>query len=64
VNGTYPPLVENVNNLMESTQAFTGDNCKHLIVDPYAVHQPWTFSYTFSQEEFRLFWRELLIIRI
>ena len=64
VNGTYPPLMENVQNLMESMQRFTEGTYRVLIVDPYAVHQPWTFSYPFSQEEFRLFWRELLTIRI
>ena len=64
VNGTYPPLMENIQNLMESMHAITGDGYKQLLVDPYAVHQPWTFSYTFNQEEFRLFWSELLIIRI
>lgn len=63
-NGTYPPLMENIQNLMESMHAITGDGYKQLLVDPYAVHQPWTFSYTFNQEEFRLFWSELLIIRI
>jgi hypothetical protein len=64
MNGTYPPLMENIQNLMESMHAITGDGYKQLLVDPYAVHQPWTFSYTFNQEEFRLFWSELLIIRI
>ena len=64
VNGTYPPLMENVQNLMESMQRFTEGTYRVLIVDPYAVHQPWTFSYPFSQEEFRIFWRELLTIRI
>ena len=64
VDGTYPPLIENVHNLMESMQHFTEETYRILIVDPYAVHQPWTFSYKFSQEEFRIFWRELLIIRI
>ena len=64
VNGTYPPLMENIQNLMESMHAITGDGYKQLLINPYAVHQPWTFSYTFNQEEFRLFWSELLIIRI
>jgi len=62
VNGTYPPLMENIQNLMESMQVFMGEECKHILINPYAVHQAWTFSYTFSQEEFRLFWRELLTI--
>ena len=64
INGTYPPFLENVENLMESLQQLYTPEGKIIIIDPYAVHQPWTFSYTFSQEEFRLFWRELLIIRI
>ena len=64
VNGSYPELMENIQNLMESMHAITGDGYKQLLVDPYAVHQPWTFSYTFSQEEFKIFWRELLTIRI
>jgi hypothetical protein len=63
-NGTYPPLMENIENIMESLQVLTDSGIKKIIVDPYAVHQPWTFSYTFSQEEFKLFWRELLTIRI
>jgi len=62
VNGTYPPLMENIQNLMESMQVFIGEGYKQIIINPYAVHQAWTFSYTFSQEEFRLFWRELLTI--
>ena len=64
VKGTYPPKMENVFNLLESMQVFAGKGFKQIIIDPYAVHQPWTFSYTFSQEEFRIFWRELLTIRI
>jgi len=64
INGTYPPLMENIENLMESLQVLNMPEGKRLIIDPYAVHQPWTFSYTFSQEEFRIFWRELLTIRI
>jgi hypothetical protein len=63
-NGTFPPLMENIENIMESLQVLTDSGIKKIIVDPYAVHQPWTFSYTFSQEEFKLFWRELLTIRI
>jgi len=63
-NGTYPPLMENIQNLMESLQVFVGQGYKQILINPYAVHQPWTFSYTFSQEEFRIFWRELLTIRI
>ena len=62
--GTYPPKMENLFNLLESMQVFVGKDFKQIIIDPYAVHQPWTFSYTFSQEEFRIFWRELLTIRI
>lgn len=64
INGTYPPLIENIENLMESLQQIYTPEGKKIIIDPYAVHQPWTFSYTFSQEEFRIFWRELLTIRI
>ena len=63
-NGTYPPLIENTQNLMESLQVFVSQGYKQILINPYAVHQPWTFSYTFSQEEFRIFWRELLTIRI
>jgi hypothetical protein len=64
VKGTCPPIMENIYNLMESLQVLDLPDGKRIITDPYAVHQPWTFSYTFSQEEFMLFWRELLIIRI
>ena len=63
-NCQQAPIMENIQNLMESMHAITGDGYKQLLLDPYAIHQSWTFSYTFNQEEFRLFWSELLIIRI
>ena len=58
------PFMENVQNLMESIQTLTQPSFKQIFLDPYIVHQAWTFSYTFSQEEFKMFWRELLTIRI
>jgi hypothetical protein len=63
-NGTYPPVMENIENLMESIHVFNTQQGSRLIIDPYAVHQAWTFSWTFTHEQFTQFWNELLVIRI
>jgi hypothetical protein len=63
-NGTYPPLMENIENLLESVHVISGPEGKRLITEPYAVHQAWTFSYTFTWEDYTNFWNRLFIIHI
>ena len=56
--------MENIENLLESIHVFNTQQGSRLITDPYVVHQAWTFSWTFTREQFTQFWQKLLIIHI
>ena len=62
-NCEQSPMLENIEYLLESIHVLNRPQGPHLIVDPFVVHQAWTFSYTFSPQTFFQFWKELLIMR-
>ena len=63
-NCQQAPVMENIENLLESIHVFNTQQGSRLITDPYFVHQAWTFSWTFTREQFTQFWQRLLIIHI
>jgi hypothetical protein len=63
-NCLQAPVMENIENLLESIHVFTTQQGSRLITDPYVVHQAWTFSWTFTREQFTQFWQKLLVIHI